>query len=237
MALERRRERNRLAQRKHRQNAKGTKGTRSRAQSSESNSATEQNNLADNHNTDASISQDYTMDASHNLDMLAPGYSHIDIDLASTTMPLDLSLLYTDTVFPDPNKPTVCATCHACAQPHYLSPVNTPTQPIQPTDAEITPSTNTTWTTPLHISVTRGHLSAVRLLLDRGADPNALDGEGSSVLHTAVRCGHYTIVRELLRHHANPGAVDAAGWLPLHYAAEAGDEDCLRALLQSGGSS
>ena len=92
-----------------------------------------------------------------------------------------------------------------------------------------------TWTTPLHISVSRGHLTAVRLLLDGGADPNAIDGEGSTVLHTAVRSGHHIIVRELLRHDADPSAVDAAGWLPLHYAAEAGDENCLRVLLQPGG--
>ncbi|KAF7587068.1 hypothetical protein BBP40_007805 [Aspergillus hancockii] len=279
LALERRRERNRIAQRKHRENVKvSTKGMRSREPSSDCSSAKslpEQNSLPGNRNSRRSgfngnqeslpfsaipgPGLDYSMDqlSTENLfpDMLlapqAPEYSHIGLT-SSTSIQLDqclqpdLSPYTMDTVFSsNPSKPIIasslCANCHPCAKPQSLchpSPANTPTQPIsqhKDQDARTGGISSSTWTTPLHISVTRGHLSAVRLLLDRGADPNAVDGEGSTVLHTAVRSGHHTIVRELLRHHADPGSVDAAGWLPLHYAAEAGDENCLRALLQTSG--
>lgn len=140
--------------------------------------------------------------------------------------------------------PSLCANCHAYGKPHdssetITSSANTTTWPVgQDRDqdpARVTGVGSRIWTTPLHISVTQGHLWAVRLLLDRGADPNAIDGAGSTVLHTAVQSGHHTIVRELLRHHADPSSVDLIGWLPLHYAAEAGDENCMRALLKAGG--
>lgn len=145
--------------------------------------------------------------------------------------------------------PSLCANCYAHTKPQFL--------PQQDLGATVISSTNTTtrplsqhgdhdparasgvrskiWTTPLHISATHGHLWAVRLLLDHGADPNAIDGAGSTVLHTAVQRGHHDIVRELLRYNADPSSVDRLGWLPLHYAAEAGDENCMRALLQTGG--
>ncbi|KAJ5319727.1 hypothetical protein N7508_000010 [Penicillium antarcticum] len=118
-------------------------------------------------------------------------------------------------------------------------PANTPTLPVgRRSNRDVMPDSGAgsrTWTMPLHIAITRGHFAAVRLLLDRGADPNAVDGTGSTALHAAVRGGHHTIVRELLRYSANTSMVDAAGWLPLHYAAETGDERCLGILLQAGG--
>lgn len=121
----------------------------------------------------------------------------------------------------------------------FTLPANTPTRPVERgSDPDIMPASGAgseTWTMPLHIAITRGHISAVRLLLDRGADPNAVDGTGSTALHAAVRGGHHTMVRDLLRYSANTSMVDAAGWLPLHYAAETGDEHCLGILLQASG--
>ncbi|KAF5860607.1 hypothetical protein ETB97_001311 [Aspergillus alliaceus] len=293
LALERRRERNRIAQRKHRENAKlGTKVTRSREQSSECSSAKSLLPEQPSRCTGYTTSQEGLpfsaflgsgVDYNHNLDQITTeslfsdmllasqsseyNYSHLDhasspavpqlppytIDAGFTTNPTKRESCIDNYQFPSPyiqpdrSSPTatlpssLCASCHACANPQLFSHpslANTPTRPIsQHKDRDPRPGAlgPHTWTTPLHISVTRGHLSAVRLLLDRGADPNAIDGEGSTVLHTAVRAGHHTIVRELLRYNADPSSVDAAGWLPLHYAAEAGDENCLRALLQTGG--
>lgn len=121
----------------------------------------------------------------------------------------------------------------------FKLPANTPTRPFgRKSDRDLMPDSGAgwrTWTMPLHIAITRGHLSAFRLLLDRGADPNAIDGTGSTALHVAVRGGHHTMVRELLRYGASTSVVDAAGWVPLHYAAETGDEQCLGILLQAGG--
>ncbi|CAG8242958.1 hypothetical protein PENNAL_c0009G09285 [Penicillium nalgiovense] len=169
-------------------------------------------------------------------EQLQPGLSSFTMDALLSTNPTKTAT-------------NLCANCYAHAKPQFL--------PQQDLEATITLSTNTTtqslgqhmdhntacasgpgskmWTTPLHISVAHGHLWAVRLLLDHGADPNAIDGAGSTVLHTAVQRGHHAIVRELLRYNADPSSVDVAGWLPLHYAAEAGDENCMRALLQTGG--
>ncbi|KAE8360285.1 ankyrin repeat-containing domain protein [Aspergillus caelatus] len=228
LALERRRERNRLAQRKHRENAK----LRRPRQANSDKTLPEQNSQpgqARCTRSSGSNSQECPPFSAflgpaldYNIDHLSAENFFPDVvfsphvneysrmDLASSTAPLDqqqqleLSPFTVDTIFQtSPNK------CNGVG--------------------------SRTWTTPLHISVSRGHLTAVRLLLDGGADPNAIDGEGSTVLHTAVRSSHHIIVRELLRHGADPSAVDAAGWLPLHYAAEAGDENCLRVLLQPGG--
>jgi ankyrin repeat protein len=73
----------------------------------------------------------------------------------------------------------------------------------------------------------------MRLLLDKGADVNAVNSEGATPLHLGVKSGHGTMVAELLQRGADPARTDAAGWLPLHYAVNAGDEECLRILLEA----
>jgi ankyrin repeat protein len=53
--------------------------------------------------------------------------------------------------------------------------------------------------TGLHAAAARGHLDAVRLLLQHGADPNARDtGDNASPLHFAAGAGHVDTVRVLL---------------------------------------
>ncbi|KAF5866923.1 hypothetical protein ETB97_008729 [Aspergillus alliaceus] len=89
------------------------------------------------------------------------------------------------------------------------------------------------WTTPLHVAVSRGNLSMVHLLLEHGADPNAVNSEGATALHVGVISGHPTMVAELLQRGADPTLADSAGWLALHYAVDASDEQCLRVLLEA----
>src|SRR5262245_3232884 len=60
---------------------------------------------------------------------------------------------------------------------------------------------------PLVLAAGRGHLEVVRLLLDRGADPN-LPEEGNAphgrALYSAVYGKHLDVARLLLEHGANP---------------------------------
>ncbi|KNG89352.1 hypothetical protein ANOM_002640 [Aspergillus nomiae NRRL 13137] len=280
IALERRRERNRLAQRKHRENAKMRRPRQANSdkslpeQSSQAGQAVNKSGKCPGSNSQECLpfSAFLGPGLDYNIDHLSAEnffsdvvfsphdteYSHLDLAPAMVSLdqqqPLGLSHFTMGTTFQTSsdkfNTPSsVCGNCHVGAKPQSvphsdprsidMCAANMPTQPIgyyqNPETVRSSGVGPRTWTTPLHISVSRGHLTAVRLLLDGSADPNAIDGEGSTVLHTAVRSGHHVIVRELLRHGADPSAVDAAGWLPLHYAAEAGDENCLRVLLQSGG--
>jgi ankyrin repeat protein len=61
--------------------------------------------------------------------------------------------------------------------------------------------------TPLVLAAQRGHLEVVRLLLERGADPN-LSEEGNAphgrALYSAVYDRHLEVARLLLEHGANP---------------------------------
>lgn len=58
--------------------------------------------------------------------------------------------------------------------------------------------------TPLHVVVWRKDEVATRLLLDAGADPNAIGDIGETPLHVAVRAREIEITRLLLLGGANP---------------------------------
>jgi ankyrin repeat protein len=61
--------------------------------------------------------------------------------------------------------------------------------------------------TPLVLAAGRGNLEVVRLLLDRGADPNFIE-EGNAphgrALYSAVYGRHFDVAKLLLEHGANP---------------------------------
>ncbi|MDH3733243.1 MAG: ankyrin repeat domain-containing protein [Gemmatimonadota bacterium] len=65
--------------------------------------------------------------------------------------------------------------------------------------------------TPLQAAVAHGRVAIVRMLLERGANPNAADGEGIQPLHWVTRAPRHDleIARLLLAAGANPSGRDA----------------------------
>jgi ankyrin repeat protein len=90
--------------------------------------------------------------------------------------------------------------------------------------------------TVLHLAAFFGQDNAVRLLLARGADPDAR-GTGwmtGTPLNAAASARHATVVALLLEAGADPDAVQLGGWTPLHSAAHNGDARTVELLLAHG---
>jgi len=64
----------------------------------------------------------------------------------------------------------------------------------------------------------------VRLLLERGADPDAFNLDGNTPLHGAAAGGYADTVRLLLQHARGPGLKNLAGKAPADLARERGHE-------------
>ena len=78
--------------------------------------------------------------------------------------------------------------------------------------------------TPLHLAAFFGHADAVRLLLEAGADIQAVSRNSlrNTPLHAAAAGSHAAVVRLLLDRGARADAVDAGGYTPAQIAAENG---------------
>ena len=90
--------------------------------------------------------------------------------------------------------------------------------------------------TALHLASFFGRPGAVRLLLERGADANALAGNGSGLrpLHSAVAARSEELVDLLLAAGADPDARQAGGFTALHAAAKHGDLGIAERLIAAG---
>ncbi len=88
--------------------------------------------------------------------------------------------------------------------------------------------------TALILASTRGHESCVRVLLEAGADIEALADEGDTALTFAASKGHASIVQVLVNAGADVEAADFEGERSLMYASSGGYESCVRALLEAG---
>lgn len=98
---------------------------------------------------------------------------------------------------------------------------------------------------PLHIAAANCSTNMLRLLLDRGANPNVRDKSGFTVLQQACRAGTLDVATLLLQKGADPesshspsqGFVSQApgsNWTPLHLAATHDYSDIVKALLEAG---
>ena len=77
----------------------------------------------------------------------------------------------------------------------------------------------------------------VRIMINKGGDPNATDASGASCLHYACykETKNKNIAKLLLQNGANPEVVETTyGCTPLHYAAGTGDVDFCKLLIQYG---
>jgi ankyrin repeat protein len=98
--------------------------------------------------------------------------------------------------------------------------------------------------TGLHTAAQRGHVAAVRLLLEAGADPNArAAGDNTYPLHWAAAQGHLEIVRALLDAGSDVHGIgddhelDVIGWATFYHApgrAPDGNPEVVSLLLERG---
>ena len=88
--------------------------------------------------------------------------------------------------------------------------------------------------TALMWAATRGHEAVVRLLLEKGADIDAKDGDGMTAFMEAADQEHETIVRLLLEKGADINAKDKDGKTALMKAAHYGQEAVISLLLEKG---
>ncbi len=84
--------------------------------------------------------------------------------------------------------------------------------------------------TPLHVAVDRGYLDIVKLLLERGADPNLQSNEGNTPLHLSVISSSADIAYELLKAGADRQVKNSFGKTPVELARELNDEKMLKIL-------
>jgi len=85
--------------------------------------------------------------------------------------------------------------------------------------------------TPLHLASVTENLKTIQLLIDRGAELDALDVTQSTPLHLALINENFDIVELLIRRGADVNALYHKKLTPLHLAAVSGSPDAIKLIL------
>jgi ankyrin repeat protein len=88
--------------------------------------------------------------------------------------------------------------------------------------------------TGLHLAAYFGVKAIIQVLLEKGANINAVDGYEKTPLYLASENGHIEVVQLLLENGANVNAADHFGETPLNQASENGHIEVIQLLLEKG---
>ncbi len=88
--------------------------------------------------------------------------------------------------------------------------------------------------TPLNFAAYNGFADVVQVLIDHGANINAIDEQGRTPLHEAAGQNQLRITRLLIDHGANIHATDKDGRTPLSVAINAGYDEIAQLLREHG---
>jgi len=83
----------------------------------------------------------------------------------------------------------------------------------------------------------KGHVEVATLLIDKGADVNAQNGDGLTALMIASRYGQTEIAKLLIEEGANvnaQGSREFNGWTALMYASQYGQTEVTKLLIEEG---
>lgn len=98
------------------------------------------------------------------------------------------------------------------------------------------PSDNSMKVMPLHSAAATRQLEICRLLIEHGADVNAVQADDFTPLHAAAQNGHIELIELLLAHGAQPNVRTSDGRTPLSIAEASGQAPAAEFLRTHGAS-
>jgi ankyrin repeat domain-containing protein 17 len=94
------------------------------------------------------------------------------------------------------------------------------TAPVAPKPNQTTEEFASGWMTPLMFAAREDDIESARILIQKGADVNAVGGDGKDALELALFNGSYDVASLLIDSHANVKHADAQRFTPLFWAVD-----------------